>query len=50
MKILFNCLIFMGNLGVCHRDLKPDNILYNPETGDLKIIDFGLARMQRYKH
>ena len=26
-----------------HRDIKPFNVLINPETKGLKIIDFGLA-------
>jgi tetratricopeptide (TPR) repeat protein/TolB-like protein len=30
--------------GVIHRDLKPGNILINP-SGQLKILDFGLARL-----
>jgi tRNA A-37 threonylcarbamoyl transferase component Bud32 len=30
--------------GVVHRDLKPDNILL-PEAGGVKIVDFGLARI-----
>lgn len=40
----------MKDKKVCHRDLKAENIMYDPVTGDLKIIDFELAKMQRYKH
>lgn len=35
----------MHSAGVVHRDLKPSNILVN-ENCDLKICDFGLARIQ----
>jgi len=29
--------------GVIHKDINPSNIVYNPETCELKIIDFGIA-------
>ncbi len=28
---------------IIHKDIKPSNIVYNPETGQLKIIDFGIS-------
>ena len=41
---LFAGLHYIHSLGIMHRDLKPANILVNPETGDLKICDFGSAK------
>jgi serine/threonine-protein kinase len=35
--------------GVIHRDIKPQNMLILPETGELKIMDFGIARVQSMK-
>lgn len=30
---------------VVHRDVKPANIVYNIDTGDVKLTDFGIARI-----
>lgn len=30
---------------VVHRDIKPSNIMYDPESGHVKITDFGIARI-----
>jgi len=35
--------------GVIHRDIKPQNMLILPETGELKIMDFGIARAATVK-
>lgn len=34
-----------GSIGVCHRDIKPQNLLVNPHTHQLKICDFGSAKV-----
>lgn len=41
MYQIFRALSYIHNNGICHRDIKPNNLLFNPETGVLKICDFG---------
>ena len=34
----------MHNKNICHRDIKPDNILYDEGENKIKIIDFGISK------
>ncbi|CEP16757.1 hypothetical protein [Parasitella parasitica] len=42
---LFRSLAYSHTLGICHRDIKPQNLLVHPNTGVLKLCDFGSAKV-----
>uniref|UniRef100_A0AC35TZQ6 Protein kinase domain-containing protein n=1 Tax=Rhabditophanes sp. KR3021 TaxID=114890 RepID=A0AC35TZQ6_9BILA len=42
---IFRGLGYIHSLGIAHRDIKPQNLLLNSDTGVLKICDFGSAKM-----
>ncbi|OIT30632.1 shaggy-related protein kinase epsilon [Nicotiana attenuata] len=42
---IFRALAYIHGIGVCHRDIKPQNLLVNPHTHQLKLIDFGSAKV-----
>jgi len=44
MYQLFRSLAYIHSLGICHRDIKPQNLLLDPATGILKLCDFGSAK------
>ncbi len=40
---IFDCLAYMHNEGICHRDLNPNNIMITPSF-QIKIIDFSVSK------
>eukprot|EP00842_Homolaphlyctis_polyrhiza_P005897 jgi/Hompol1/6308/HPOL_002265-RA len=45
MYQLFRSLAYIHSLGICHRDIKPQNLLLDPSAGVLKLCDFGSAKI-----
>jgi len=45
MYQLCRALSYLHSCGICHRDIKPQNLLVDPNLGVLKLCDFGSAKM-----
>ena len=41
---MLKCIGYLHSLGICHRDIKPQNILIDPKDYTLKLCDFGCAK------
>jgi len=41
---MFRGLAYIHGLGMCHRDIKPQNVLVDPSTHFVKLCDFGSAK------
>lgn len=41
---LLRAVWYIHSVGVCHRDIKPQNLLLNLKTHELKLCDFGSAK------
>ena len=37
-------MTYLNNRNICHRDIKPDNILYDRTEKKIKLIDFGISK------
>ncbi len=42
---LARALTHVHALGICHRDIKPQNLLIDPDTLSLKLCDFGSSKL-----
>lgn len=47
MYQVLRALAYLHAVGVCHRDIKPHNVLVDADTGRLVLIDFGSAKVLR---
>ena len=44
MKQVLHAVDYLHNNGVCHRDLKPDNIMFNTKSKQIKVMDFNVSK------
>lgn len=45
MVQMCRALAHIHSMQVCHRDIKPQNLLVNTQTHQLKLCDFGSAKV-----
>jgi len=45
---LMRSLAYIHSRNICHRDIKPQNLLVDPDTAIVKLCDFGSAKVLRH--
>ena len=41
---MIRAVAYIHSLNICHRDIKPDNILFDRENKSITLIDFGISK------
>jgi len=44
---LFHAVAYVHSHGLAHGDIKPNNIMFDQQTGELTLIDFGVALLNK---
>ncbi|KAH6571113.1 hypothetical protein BASA61_007613 [Batrachochytrium salamandrivorans] len=45
VREIVNGVIYLKQYGIVHEDLNEENVMYNPETRKVKLIDFGITNV-----
>ncbi|KAH9275787.1 hypothetical protein BASA83_001589 [Batrachochytrium salamandrivorans] len=43
VKEVINGMIYLKQYGIVHMDMHAGNVMYNPKTGKVKLVDFGMS-------
>lgn len=44
IRQLLEAVSYIHKIGLCHRDIKPDNIVVDNDSNIIKLIDFGVSK------
>ena len=44
LEDVLSALAYLSSVNLCHRDIKPDNLIHDPQTDSWKVVDFGIAK------